>query len=113
MAGFIVSLVIIFLANLFPVTLYALRHSENRTQANLLAQSLLESMRTAPFAQLAALPPGQVTNDGVVYRFESAVEDVAGADPRFLKRLKVQVRWQARSEEKSLTHEVLVHAVRR
>jgi Tfp pilus assembly protein PilV len=113
MAGFVIALAVIFVANLIPTTMLALRSSETRTQANLLAQSLLEGMRSVPFSRLAAIPAGQVKSDNVILSYQSFVEDVTDADPKFLKRIRVEVTWTIRSKERRVSREALVHPVRR
>lgn len=109
----IVSLTIIFIFNLFPTSMAAIKRSETEIQASNLAQSLLEQMRAQGFANLSALPAATVPIDNTNYQYVTTVGPVPGTDARFLKRASVTIRWKARHTEQTMTREVWVHSLKR
>lgn len=112
-SGFVLSLVIIFIASLFPSSLLAIQSSESRIQADYLATTLLEEMRHQPFDQITALPGGQLKKGRSTLRYTTEVGPVPNSDPRFLKRIKVEVTWEERNKTRKVVRETWVHALRR
>lgn len=112
-SGFILSLVIIFIASLFPSSLLAIQTSESRIQADYLASALLEEMRHREFDDIVAIPDGVVTRGRSNLNFHTEVGPVPNSDPRFIKRLRVEVTWTERSKTRQVVRETWVHALRR
>lgn len=115
MTSFLVSLILIFVLNLFPASMAAVRRSESQVQATLIAASLLEQFRAQTFDDLTALPDGNTTVDKVEYRYTTEVGPVTAppSEVRYLKRAAVTVRWKVRNLEHSLQREVWIHALKR
>ncbi len=113
--SFIVSMILIFVLNLFPAAMTAVRRSESEVQANLLATSLLEQFRAQTFADLKALPDGDITIDGTAYRYTTKVGPVTdpASDPKYLKRAMVNVTWKVRQLEHTVKREIWIHALKR
>ena len=108
----VVSLILLFVLNLFPSALVAQKGAEERLQANSLARSLLEQQLDTPFAQLPVglhrtLDP--VEKDGVTYAMRLEVEDSPQADDKFLRVLRLVVRWQARGRQHQIQRQLFVH----
>ncbi len=108
----IVSLLLLFVLNLFPSALVAQKGAEERLQAGSLARSLLEQQLDVPFGQLPvglrrSLPA--VNRDGVLYQVQLQVDASQGVDARFLRVLRVMVRWQSRGQQRSLQRELHKH----
>ena len=108
----IVSLLLIFVLNLFPSALVAQKGAEERLQAGSLARSLLEQQLDTPFGQLPVglrrqLEP--VSREGVLYQIRLEVDAGQGVDARFLRVLRVIVRWQSRGQQRIVQRELHQH----
>lgn len=108
----IISLVLIFVLNLFPSALVAQKGAEERLQAGSLARSILEQQLDVPFQQLPVglrrdLDP--VTLEGVLYQIRFEVDQDATANPKFLRVLRVVIRWQTRGQQRKIQRELRKH----
>jgi type II secretory pathway pseudopilin PulG len=96
-ASSILSVLMVFIFNLFPGSIFALRRAEHATTANIVATSLLDDYRTRNFSRLVAdagttqtLPA--VSSGGT--QFIPTVEVVQHAPG--LVEVKVAVAWKMR-----------------
>ena len=112
-SGFVLTLVIIFVASLFPGSLLAIQTSESLIQADYLASSLVEEIRHQSFDDMVALPPATVTRGRSELSYTTEVGPVPNSDPRFLKKVRVVVTWTERSKSREVVRETWVHALRR
>ncbi|MGE0487656.1 MAG: hypothetical protein AB7S38_00425 [Vulcanimicrobiota bacterium] len=112
-----ISLVVLAIMNLYPAAMVAVKRSEGRIQANLLAQSVLERMRTENYDSLAPGPGpafAAETHDGTTYTPTVTIFDpdtTPGSD--FTMGLRVQVQWEVKGQQYAVTQETLVSALHR
>lgn len=111
---FLLSFLVLMIFNLFPSSLFAIRHSEARSLADSVAQSYLHRERTRPFDELSlgerreSVELEQTTLDVVI-----TVSQVPDSDPEFLKSIRVEVRWNSRQGSKSVLQELWISRARR
>ena len=107
----LVLLLCIFVLNLFPSSLIALRHSETRLEAQRLAEATLEQAKATNFSNWtvgsSTTCPVQTLN-GVVYTPVLQVQAVPGYNPSTLKSLQVSVSWIGRNGRQSVVQQSLV-----
>lgn len=135
-SAFIISLVIITIFNLYPSSMVAIKRSEMQIEANAIAQSLLEEMRSVRFSDLLAargagytppalpgpdpLPPAfrPVEHEGITFTPQVPVEvfDVPGADPDCagsgepcIVGIRSRVTWSFQSKNYEAVYETWVH----
>jgi prepilin-type N-terminal cleavage/methylation domain-containing protein len=115
MAVTILGLVIMFIFNLYPSSVLAIRHAEHRLRAVNLAQSILEEKRSGPFSALAAATDlKDVTgDDGVIYHPVYEPFIVLGADPNRLRGIRVTVTWTAQEKQYAISQEAYVCNIQR
>lgn len=104
-----------FLFELYPSSLMAVRRAEHRLKAVHIAQSILEEKRFAAFSTLSA-PPDDMSDvrgdDGMIYRkTDYQCFDVPGSNPDYLKGIRVTVMWKERDQQYSITQEIYVYRV--
>jgi type II secretory pathway pseudopilin PulG len=107
----VLSLVGLFVLNLFPTASLAVHRAAHELQAEALAQSVLEEMRATPFAahepdSSSALP--RRTVEGVDYHPVLEVYVPAGEDAQHLKGLRVTVRWEYARKAHIVAHEAWI-----
>ena len=123
LAATVLGLVLFALLDLLPGTALAARRAEHSLEAVTLAQSMLDTLRATPFAELepfkgtgwrggsdalAALCPTQpwprpAAEDGVALVARCRIDPVAGSDSEVLLRLAVSVRWTERASARLAT----------
>ena len=105
---FIVTILVVLVMNLFPATMLGIRRTEQRLQAEEIAQSTLDQYMIESFSDLTLgdtnLPAVKLKN------FEYAVvvnvsEDTAQPSDR-LRLIKATVSWTHRGKEESLSREI-------
>lgn len=116
LAVFLLGLMVLFLFELLPGSVFAIRRGQNQLMAGQLAQSILSERQAASFNQLVvgssqALDP--VTRENLVMRPEVVVEAVPDFEPDQLKSLRVVVRWQDRGRDFEEVRQVYVARVQR
>lgn len=120
-SALVISLVILAIMNLYPSAMVAIKRSEGRIQANLVAQSVLERMRTVKFEDLSPgyVPPAgppfdPVSLDGVTY---TPTVEVYDPDPAvghdFTMAIRARVGWEVRGQQYEVVQETWVHALKR
>ncbi|MBI3925991.1 MAG: prepilin-type N-terminal cleavage/methylation domain-containing protein [Armatimonadetes bacterium] len=115
-AGSLLALVMLLLFNLFPSSMLALRQGEQQIQADAVAQSALDQVRSEGYGKLQ---PGEVRRlqpvrrGSLVYTPTLEVFQVADADPNLLKGLRTTVSWQERGESRQVVHEIWIHGLAR
>jgi type II secretory pathway component PulJ len=111
---FLLSLLILFIFNLYPTVVFASRQSEDKTRADHVAQTYLNRLRAQPFEQLElGIESERIEVDGVPMDVQVEVRRVANSEESVLKSCLVTVEWESRSGPKKRVHEVWVSHVRR
>lgn len=108
---FLLGLIIVMVANLYPSTLGSVRYSGQRLEANALASSLIEKEMARPFTQLVAGPPQTlpvVPGKGAVYTptVEIFAVNEPGVKPGLLIGIRARVDWVDHSIPHSIVREV-------
>lgn len=107
---FVLGLLIVALANLYPTSILAVRRAEHQTGADTVAQRILEQ-KAARFEQLQ---PGQsetpAPEPGTTTTYHPSVEvlTVDGADSQYLRAVRVRVWWEYRGQRREVVHETWV-----
>lgn len=89
-------LLIIFVLNLFPGSLLALRHSEQRLEAQRQAERLLDQARQARFDTYSLDTPvtlGPTGLNGTLFQPVLEVKGVAGYDPALVREYRLSLSW--------------------
>ena len=115
LALFLLSLITILLANLLPSSRLTIKKGENRYQAQLLAESVLDRTRAERFDQLAL---GNTTLDpeergGTTYQLTREVGTVDGHPADRLLSIKVRVTWREKTGDLELVRETYLANVPR
>lgn len=108
----LLGFVMILVMNLFPTSMASVRKAEQRYHAGTLASSILEQQASLPFQQLAVGTSRDLYTDtaqSVQYRPHLEIQKVAGEDVRFLKSLRVTVKWTVRQQTHEIVRELWVH----
>lgn len=121
MAETLVSLTVLILVmlsvlNLFPSSMSILRTTRSGWLARAAAQDRIEEMASRPFATIPIGfdEEGEITlSDDSKCHFHTTVSAVDGHKPEHLKRVRCQVTWKGKVNEKSASQEMYVHSVRR
>lgn len=107
MATMLLAGCMLLLFNLYPASALAVRRSQDRMQADAVAQSLLAELRAQPFS---ALTLGQTAEPDVTVGstvYHRSVEVFGpGDDPTLLKGIRVTVEWEWVRGKESMTHEL-------
>lgn len=93
----LLSVLVIVVLNLFPTSMRAVRQTEERQTATDLACSWLERQAARPFAELTPGPPVELPAqviDRVEYRPTLEIFRVPDSESKFLRGLRVTVRWR-------------------
>lgn len=110
----LLSLVFLFMINLFPASMLGVRKAEHRLEAAAHAEAILDACRARPFVDLA---PGiytagnlgleaRTTEDGVVLEPTLIIEPVPGIPADRLVRLQLTIAWNERETRQTLTQEL-------
>lgn len=110
----LLSLVFLFMINLFPASMIGVRKAEHRLDAAAHAEAILDACRARSFADLA---PGtyaagslgletRTTEDGVVLEPTLVIEPVPGIPPDRLVRLHLTIAWDEREVRQTFTQEL-------
>lgn len=118
-ATLFIGLTVLAIVNLFPGAYLSIRRSETAIQADLLARSVLDELRTVPFQTLqkglynGSGPPFEsVTVDKIVYRVEEVrIDEVSGEDFAGLKSVKVTVSYRLGPTVRTVVHETYFHGL--
>ncbi len=110
-AMFILLLVLIFVSNLFPSALTAVRVAGQKSQADALAGGLLAEWQARPFSELAVgAPVTRPPQDGFGTRFDSQIEFFPVTEPKIraerMRKLRATVTWTDRGRTYQLVREV-------
>lgn len=109
---FLVALLLTALFNLFPTTIVANRQGSNRLRAVNLAHSTLSEWRVKPFDQLVVgstqtLPVESI--GGVNFERKLLIEPAKFGDPKNVKILEVEVKWEAENQVRTITEDLWIH----
>lgn len=102
---FLITILVILVINLFPATLLSVRYSEQRLQAEEVAQTVLAREFERPFFELAL---GENDRESIQLggmRYAPRVIVSEDKDSSSLLHIKVEVRWVFRGQEKMLSRE--------
>ena len=109
-----ISLTVLAIVNLFPGAYMSVKKSETRLQSDMIAQSIIEDMRSMNFQSLTAgaeptYPP--VTLDGIEYTPTVTIQELAGMDPKIVKGVSVEVTYRVGTLEQKNLHETYLHSL--
>lgn len=107
----LMGLVIILVLNIFPSSLFATQSASNQIEAQMLAQSTLEEVRSAPFSGLSAGVTTLSPPDSK-YQVTREIFEPAGTDSEQTLGVRIRVRWNVKGRPKELTREVWISSVR-
>jgi Tfp pilus assembly protein PilV len=109
-----ISLTVLAIVNLFPGAYMSVKKSETRLQSDMIAQSIIEDLRSMNFQ---ALTPGDeptydpVTLDGIEYAPTVTVQNLAGMDPTVVKGVSVEIIYRVGTLEQKNLHETYLHSL--
>ena len=101
----LVGLILLFVLNLYPSSLFAQHRAEERLTAIRIARSALDEQMIRPFNEL---PVGMTSElpvrllDGIEYRCQVEVRKTGQADEKLLRSVRTTVRWRSHSQEFSV-----------
>jgi hypothetical protein len=103
-------LVVIFVVELYPVSMASLRSSGQQEQAKALAETVMADWLQQPFSAWTVGPlPGIAPVTGMGTTFQATAEILAvnqpGVDPTQIKAIRVQVSWMDRSNSRQLVRQ--------
>lgn len=114
---FLLGVLFVLLANLFPSSVAAARQNEDRYQAELLAESLLAEHMARDFSSLTLTPPSPLptvqTESGLEYHPTLEVFQVGARSTDLVRGLRVRIQWQVQEVNRETVHEVWVSNFRR
>lgn len=110
----LVAWVLVLMLELIPSSLYLAKAQDRQQRAAVLARSQLaqQAERLAADWEAPLPQPSPVTDGGLTYNVQTALENPPAGSPAGLRRLAVTVRWDYRGVSKSLTRAWLVHPLR-
>lgn len=108
----LIGLVLLFVLNLYPSSLFAQHRAEERLTATRIARSLLDEQLVLPFNDLTVglkrdLPVKKL--DGIEYRSQLEVDKTSQADEKYLRVVRLTVRWQSHGKEFTVQRQVYKH----
>lgn len=106
----LVGFSVIFVFQLLPSSVVAVRRGEEQLQAENLARTFVEEARSAPFQTLSLGSTALTAPEP--FSVEREIYSVSGADPAHLLGIRVRVQWSARGRSYELVREVWVSHVR-
>ena len=112
----VLILVMLSVLNLFPSSMSILRTTRSGWLARSAAQDKIEELASRPFATipLGFDEEGEVTlSDDSKCHFHTTVTRVDGHSPEHLKRIRCEVVWKGKVNDKTASQEMYVHSVRR
>lgn len=116
-ASVLFAFVILFILNIYPSSMVAIRRGETQIVADNFAQSILEDLRARSFANVSTTSEPSYTaliyNDTRYNPYLDIFYDPDGADPRFLKVARLQVAWIFQNRENRVVHTMYLHNVTR
>ncbi len=104
LALLLVSLLVVFVATLFPGSITTIQYGAERFQADGWAQTLVEEQMQAPFSELTAgkRETLSATLDGRSYQ---ALLEILEGDSARMRRIRATVTWESRGRERKVVHE--------
>lgn len=115
-----ISLTVLAIINLFPGAYLSVRKSEAQLQSDLLANSILEEIRTTSFQDLTAgafvrtgEPFDARTVDGITYSSTAEIYDVPDTEPTVVRGVRVEVTYRVRNSSQTVVYETYIHSLLR
>ncbi len=110
-----ISLTVLAIINLYPGAYLSVRKSEALLQCDLLANSILEDLRSTRFADLPDVTGKlleEQTIGGVLYSPRLTIFKVPGTEEKMIKGVKLQIRYRVRDVEREPeVYETYLHAL--
>jgi Tfp pilus assembly protein PilV len=114
-ASVLFAFVILFVLNIYPSSMVAIRRGETQIIADNCAQSILEDLRSRSFTNIkVGAPPSYekwVYHDTTFHPYLEIFYDTD--DERFLKIARLDVAWVFQNRENHVIHTMYVHNVTR
>lgn len=94
----LVAMLVMFVYNLLPTSFLATKQAGRETQADAIAESLLEEYRAKPFSDLApgVVKPDPVQAGDIVYLPVVRISQPTGKGGNRLRHVEVEVSWEFR-----------------
>jgi len=111
----LLGLILLFLFNIYPNSVMAIKHGEHRLKAACVAQSMLEQKMSYPFYDIDTIPDLSKIEgeDGTIYALCYETSNIPDTNSQMLRRIKVTVTWEERMGRYSLFKECDVCDIRR
>lgn len=112
---FIISIVLLVLINLYPMSYVSMRRGEHLLAGDAIAHDLLERARAADYEGLvvgSTTPSPPVMRGSLEYRPVMTVNEIAGVDPDIAREVVVRVQWTEKGAGvQQVTHRLYVTRV--
>jgi len=110
----LLGFILVILFSIYPNSILTIRHAENRLKAAMIAQSLLEQKKAAPFSQIEAKPDTSVlsSEELAAYTPEFECYNIPTADSSKLRKIRIVVTWKERDNACSVYKECYVCSAR-
>lgn len=116
-ASVLMGFVILFICNLYPGSIVAIRRGETQIVADNLAQSILEDLRSRSFYNVnPASPPSYAKRIYGATEYTPTVSITYDSDPSlesFLKIAQVKVNWKFQNRDQEVVQIMYLHNVTR
>lgn len=112
----VLGLIAIVVLDLFPASMLAARHNEQKMQAEMLAESILADYVAQPFEKLVLGPPqnlAPVTIDGMEFRPRVSIYQVQAHNTDHLRGVTVRIGWTFRQHQRHVERELWVANLKR
>jgi len=95
----LLGMIVLFLFNIYPNAVLAIRRGEHRLKASYAAQAVLERKIASSFYDIDAPLTGKTVtgDDGTVYTISYEALSLPDTNPQNLRRIKVTVTWEEQS----------------
>lgn len=110
----LIGMIILFLFNIYPNAVLAIKRGEHRLKASYVAQAVLEKKMASSFYDIdAPLTEKSLTgDDGMIYTVSCETFHLPDTNPQNLRRLKVTVIWEEQRSRCSVFKEYDVCDIR-
>lgn len=114
-ASVLFAFIILFIMNIYPSSMVAIRRAETQIVADNFAQTVLEDLRSRSYynVDVNAEPyyAPLIYNDFKYNPYLDVFYDPDGTDERFLKIARLEVAWVFQNRENRVVHTMYLHNV--
>lgn len=116
-ASVLFGMVLLFVVNIYPSSMVAVRRGETQIVADNFAQTILEDLRSRSFPNVSVTsPPAYAAMEHYGVEYTPVLEVSYSPDPaeeNFLKRARLTVRWRFQNRDLEVVHSMYLHNVTR